>query len=132
MCQLFEIQKFLFSETECAPSVKKQLEDIVANVGDLIATLSCDIGGVPEPKITWFKDEKELVIPTPKYESRYTEGLAELDVKNIVESDAGRYSCRATNELGSITTRATLTVGKRKAETSPAELEKRRSTKVRF
>ncbi|EYC10055.1 hypothetical protein Y032_0057g2742 [Ancylostoma ceylanicum] len=117
-------------EAECAPSVKKQLEDIVANVGDLIATLSCDIGGVPEPQITWFKDDKELVIPTPKYESRYTEGLAELDVRNIVESDAGRYSCRATNDLGSITTRATLTVGKRKADTSPAELEKRRSTKV--
>ncbi|KAK6753136.1 hypothetical protein RB195_012624 [Necator americanus] len=115
-------------ETECAPSVKKQLEDIVANLDDLIATLSCDIGGVPEPHIAWLKDDKELLVPSAKYEARFTNGLAELTVKNIVESDEGRYSCRATNDLGSITTKATLTVATRKAGSSPAKLERRKNT----
>ncbi|PIO73038.1 immunoglobulin I-set domain protein [Teladorsagia circumcincta] len=95
-------------ETEYPPSVKKQLEDIVANVGDLIATLSCNLEGNPEPQIAWFKDNKELVVSSSKYQAR----------------------CRATNELGSITTKANLTVGKRKAETSPAELLRRKSTKI--
>ncbi|PIO76038.1 immunoglobulin I-set domain protein [Teladorsagia circumcincta] len=117
-------------ETEYPPSVKKQLEDIVANVGDLIATLSCNLEGNPEPQIAWFKDNKELVVSSSKYQARYSDGLSELTIKNIEESDAGRYSCRATNELGSITTKANLTVGKRKAETSPAELSRRKSTKI--
>ncbi|WKY09394.1 hypothetical protein Q1695_002059 [Nippostrongylus brasiliensis] len=117
-------------ETECAPSVKKQLEDIAANVGDLIATLSCNLAGNPEPHITWFKDNREIVLLSPKYQSRFSEGLSELTVKNIEASDAGKYSCRATNDLGSITTTANLIVTKRKADTSPAELAKRRTTKM--
>lgn len=116
---------------ECAPKVKKQLEDIVANVGDLIATLSCDLEGHPDPQITWFKNDKELVIPSAKYQARSSDSLRELTVKNIEESDAGCYSCRATNDLGTTITKASLIVGQRKAETSPAELLNRRTTKVR-
>ncbi|ETN69439.1 immunoglobulin I-set domain protein, partial [Necator americanus] len=128
----FLLYSLTFLETECAPSVKKQLEDIVANLDDLIATLSCDIGGVPEPHIAWLKDDKELLVPSAKYAARFTNGLAELTVKNIVESDEGRYSCRATNDLGSITTKATLTVATRKAGSSPAKLERRKNTEVNF
>ncbi|VDO18805.1 unnamed protein product [Heligmosomoides polygyrus] len=117
-------------EVECAPKVKKQLEDIVANVGDLIATLSCDLEGHPDPQITWFKDDKELVIPSAKYQARSSDSLRELTVKNIEESDAGCYSCRATNDLGTTITKASLIVGQRKAETSPAELLNRRTTKI--
>ncbi|KAK6011907.1 immunoglobulin I-set domain protein, partial [Ostertagia ostertagi] len=124
------LAKSTISEIEYPPSVKKQLEDIAANVGDLIATLSCNLEGNPEPQIAWFKDDKELIVSSSKYQARYSDGLSELTIKNIEESDAGRYSCRATNELGSITTKANLTVGKRKAETSPAELSMKKSTKI--
>nr|CDJ96599.1 Immunoglobulin I-set and Fibronectin domain containing protein [Haemonchus contortus] len=117
-------------ETECAPSVKKQLEDIVANVGDLIATLSCDLEGNPEPQIAWFKDDKELITPSTKYEARYSDGLSELTIKNIEESDAGQYCCRATNEFGSIATRATLTVAGRQADTPSINLRKGNSIKI--
>ncbi|CAI2354591.1 unnamed protein product [Caenorhabditis sp. 36 PRJEB53466] len=122
-------------DTDTAPSVKKQLEDIVANVGDLIATLSCDLDGHPIPKVQWFKDDKELTVPSMKYDSFYNEGLAELTVKNIVESDAGKYTCRATNDLGSIMTHAKLSVKtddkkKKKAETSPAVIEKKKDRKT--
>ncbi|EFP11257.1 CRE-TTN-1 protein [Caenorhabditis remanei] len=122
-------------DTDAAPSVKKQLEDIVANVGDLIATLSCDVDGVPSPKVQWYKDDKELTVPSMKYDSFYNEGLAELTVKNIVESDAGKYTCRATNDLGSIMTHAKLSVKsddkkKKKSETSPAVIEKKKDRKT--
>ncbi|NP_001368673.1 Titin homolog [Caenorhabditis elegans] len=122
-------------DTDAAPSVKKQLEDIVANVGDLIATLSCDVDGVPSPKVQWYKDDKELTVPSMKYDSFYNEGLAELTVKNIVESDAGKYTCRATNDLGSIMTHAKLSVKadekkKKKSKTSPAVIEKKKDRKT--
>ncbi|VDO56555.1 unnamed protein product [Haemonchus placei] len=111
------------------PHVKKQLEDIVAYVGDLIAVLSCEMDGSPLPRITWFKDEKELTVPSIKYDSQFEDGLLELTVKNIELPDAGVYRCRATNELGSVYTEAKLVVGVRETKTSPAEL-KRRTEKV--
>ncbi|CAI5451947.1 unnamed protein product [Caenorhabditis angaria] len=126
-------------DTDTPPSIKKQLEDIVANVGDLIATLSCDLEGNPSPKITWYKDDKELQVPSMKYDSFYNEGLAELTVKNIEETDAGKYTCRATNDLGSIMTHARLSVEAsklktipKKSETSPATMEakKRKTSKI--
>lgn len=57
-------------ETDGGPTIRKKLEDLVANVGDLIATLSCDLAGSPEPKMTWFKDQKEISLPSAKYEAR--------------------------------------------------------------
>jgi len=46
-------------------------------------------------------------------------------VKNIEESDAGVYTCRATNELGFIETEAKLVVNpmekKKKADTEQIE-----------
>ncbi len=35
------------------PQIRKRLEDIVANVGDLIANLSCGLDGMPAPTIQW-------------------------------------------------------------------------------
>ncbi|PIO69785.1 immunoglobulin I-set domain protein [Teladorsagia circumcincta] len=117
-------------DTEYPPNVKKQLEDIVAYVGDLIAVLCCEMDGSPLPQITWFKDEKQLVVPSIKYDSHFEDGLAELTVKNIEQSDAGVYRCCATNELGSVSTEGKLIVGVREAKTSPAELQKKKAAKV--
>ncbi|KJH43328.1 kinase domain protein [Dictyocaulus viviparus] len=47
-------------DTDTFPTMKKHLEDTVAHVGDLIATLTCEVDGNPLPWICWFKDNKEL------------------------------------------------------------------------
>ncbi|KAK5966765.1 hypothetical protein GCK32_009833, partial [Trichostrongylus colubriformis] len=108
------------------PHVKKQLEDIVAYVGDLIAELSCEMDASPLPQITWFKGDKELDVPSIKYDSQFEDGVAGLTVKNIEQSDSGVYRCRATNELGSASTEARLIVEVRETKSSPPELQKKK------
>ncbi|PIO69851.1 immunoglobulin I-set domain protein [Teladorsagia circumcincta] len=97
---------------------------------DITFVLCCEMDGSPLPQITWFKDEKQLVVPSIKYDSHFEDGLAELTVKNIEQSDAGVYRCCATNELGSVSTEGKLIVGVREAKTSPAELQKKKAAKV--
>uniref|UniRef100_A0A0N5ALN6 Myosin light chain kinase, smooth muscle n=1 Tax=Syphacia muris TaxID=451379 RepID=A0A0N5ALN6_9BILA len=114
-------------ETEYAPKVCKQLEDIIAKVGDLIATLSCDVDGIPAPRITWFKDGKEILINnTTKYASQYSNGVAELHIKSINKDDSGVYKMEATNEIGSINSVATLSVEKTSKKKSVRESESRK------
>jgi len=38
----------------------KQLKDIVARVGDLIAILECDIEGFPRPTIQWYDQYSKI------------------------------------------------------------------------
>ncbi|VDP02270.1 unnamed protein product [Heligmosomoides polygyrus] len=118
-------------DADCPPAMKKQLEDIVTYVGELIATLSCEVDGSPLPRISWFKDEKELSVPSLKYDSQFNNGLAELTVKDIERSDSGVYLCRATNELGTTSSGAKLTVKERKADTTPPGTQKVKTAKVK-
>ncbi|VDK50737.1 unnamed protein product [Anisakis simplex] len=111
-------------DTDYAPTVKRRLEDIVANVGDLIATLSCEVDGVPTPRIKWFKDDEELKIAAEKYTSSFKKGVVELDVKNIEKSDEGTYTMRATNEIGSVESKASLVVEEVKKKKKKKDDEK--------
>lgn len=55
--------KEAFLDTDYAPTIRSRLEDIVANVGDLIATLSCEVDGSPTPKIKWFLNHFVQLFP---------------------------------------------------------------------
>ncbi|XP_069093155.1 hemicentin-2 isoform X1 [Pleurodeles waltl] len=58
-----------------------------------VATLQCQASGVPVPHITWFRGEQELS-PSPGTQ----EGT--LQIQGVRRSDAGEYTCLATNEAG--------------------------------
>ncbi|KAJ1359849.1 hypothetical protein KIN20_018667 [Parelaphostrongylus tenuis] len=116
-------------DSDCPPTVKKQLEDIIAHVGDLIATMTCEINGMPAPIITWLRDNEELNVPSLKYDSLFSDGSAQLTVKNIEETDSGKYSCHATNELGSVTTEANMRVEAR-PKMAKADLHKKKPSKA--
>ncbi|VDM84406.1 unnamed protein product [Strongylus vulgaris] len=124
----------LLPDSDYAPSVKKQLDDIVAHVGDLIATLTCEIEGMPLPRIIWYKDGQELAVPSIKFDSQFTDGSAELTVKNLEQSDAGKYRCHAANQLGTVSTEAKVVVEEKKEKEEKAEKDKKvkKAKKVDF
>ena len=62
------------------------------NVGDQL-TLACMAKGKPAPKINWIKNERTIPEETERF----------YHVNEVSVSDAGVYSCRASNQLGSVT-----------------------------
>lgn len=57
-----------------------------------------------------FKDNEKVPIRAEKYVTKYSNGIAELSIRNIIEKDAGVYKICATNEIGSIENEATVVV----------------------
>ncbi|KAG8450289.1 hypothetical protein GDO86_002804, partial [Hymenochirus boettgeri] len=60
-------------------------------------TLFCHATGSPRPYITWHRNGR-LVEENDKYDLK--EDNTELTIRNIVNSDAGMYTCRASNKAG--------------------------------
>ena len=69
----------------------------------------CTVGGNPRPTVEWLFNGKNLVSG-----GKYSISEGELTVKNLNYSDAGQYTCVATNILGSANSSGDLSVrGKR-------------------
>ncbi|XP_075450068.1 neural cell adhesion molecule 2 isoform X2 [Ascaphus truei] len=60
-------------------------------------TLLCRAAGSPEPQISWHRNGK-VVEENDKY--ALGDDNTELTIKNIINSDAGIFICRATNKAG--------------------------------
>lgn len=86
------------------PTVEKPLKDIVGGPNEDVE-LICIFGGIPQPKVTWMKDGKQLKTARATYENR----VATLVVTST-QSSEGRYTCIASNELGEVETTCTLEV----------------------
>ncbi|XP_012495163.1 PREDICTED: hemicentin-2 [Propithecus coquereli] len=57
----------------------------------------CEARGVPSPNITWFKDGALL---PPSAEAVYARGGRQLQLGRAQGSDAGIYTCKASNAVG--------------------------------
>ena len=56
--------------------------------------------GYPKPEVEWFKNGQKL-FPTDKIHMEYeANGLMRLSIKDVDETDVGRYSCRVFNPHG--------------------------------
>ncbi|KAG8590839.1 hypothetical protein GDO81_006933 [Engystomops pustulosus] len=60
-------------------------------------SIFCRASGSPKPYISWHRNGKMLE-ENDKYSLR--EDNTELTIRNIINSDAGSYTCRATNKAG--------------------------------
>ncbi|XP_068737512.1 uncharacterized protein [Montipora capricornis] len=65
----------------------------------------CTVGGNPRPTVEWLFNGKNLVSG-----GKYSISEGELTVKNLNYSDAGQYTCVATNILGSANSSGDLSV----------------------
>lgn len=57
----------------------------------------CEARGVPAPDIAWFRDGAPL---PPSPEVVYTRGGRQLQLARAQGSDAGIYTCKASNPVG--------------------------------
>ncbi|NXL03722.1 IGFN1 protein, partial [Mesembrinibis cayennensis] len=71
--------------------------------------MSCAVGGHPPPKITWYKDSRDLS-NDPNYFCTNNFGVCSLVVLGVTKQDEGEYKVEATNELGRAFSKASLTI----------------------
>ncbi|KFQ57985.1 Immunoglobulin-like and fibronectin type III domain-containing protein 1, partial [Pelecanus crispus] len=71
--------------------------------------MSCAVGGHPPPKITWYKDGRDLS-NDPNYFCTNNFGVCSLVVLGVTKHDEGEYMAEATNELGRAFSKASLTI----------------------
>lgn len=82
------------------------VEPVTIVQGSLV-TLSCEARGVPPPTLTWFKDGQPLSL----HRNLLLDGQeTRLQLPDVATSDAGLYSCVASNQAGSSTKTFNLTV----------------------
>ncbi|KAL2095830.1 hypothetical protein ACEWY4_007978 [Coilia grayii] len=81
----------LFLIVQVPANIYKVSEDITINEGSNV-TLTCLASGRPDPMITW-----RLLNPSaePLYGEEY------LDISGITRTQAGRYECKASNDVAS-------------------------------
>lgn len=74
-----------------------------------ICSLSCKAEGNPLPTVQWYKDEV-CIDNNPQYQITYNNGEALLKIEHTNTSHNGKYTCVATNRLGSDSTSSKLFV----------------------
>ncbi|KAF2351226.1 Immunoglobulin I-set, partial [Trinorchestia longiramus] len=72
-------------------------------------TLKCRVGGIPEPVVVWYKDGIPVSMDGSPALSRSND-LHTLHIGRLHRSDAGLYTCTATNLYGPVTANWTLRV----------------------
>ncbi|GCC39217.1 hypothetical protein chiPu_0022931, partial [Chiloscyllium punctatum] len=71
--------------------------------------LSCHVHGSKPINIQWFKDRKEMM-PSERLNFTFKDGTATLECKTCTKTDSGDYLCKATNEAGTVSCKAKITV----------------------
>ena len=69
------------------------------------ASFQCEVEGNPEPKVTWLKQNSNLLA-----DKRVVPSRGGLMITDVMSQDEGRYTCVARNILGEVTSSATLSV----------------------
>lgn len=71
--------------------------------------MSCAVGGHPPPKITWYKDSRDLS-RDPNYFCTNDFGVCSLVVLGVTKQDEGEYMVEASNEVGRAYSKAFLAI----------------------
>ncbi|KAM4861683.1 obscurin [Thomomys bottae] len=98
------------------PFMQVTIEDVQAQAGDT-AQFEAVIEGNPQPTVTWYKDNVQLV-DSPQLSQQQDGTMYSLVLKDVTQQDAGIYTCLAQNVGGQVLCKAELLVyeGDRKPE----------------
>ncbi|KAG8190293.1 hypothetical protein JTE90_012583 [Oedothorax gibbosus] len=82
-----------------------------------LAEMECHVIGVPQPRVTWLKNDEELKMGSEKY--TIIGNSTSLVVGKITYSDTGAYMCVATNPAGTARDISSLVVQDQPSRTVP-------------
>lgn len=115
--------KIDLDEYACMPSIMAADAKSIGVEGKNI-TMSCVVGGVPEPKVKWMFRNRiianvtgNLIVPTTQGRKLYVVNLqpnsSNLTILTADMQDAGVYTCVAENKAGTVEANIVLTVSKK-------------------
>jgi titin len=88
--------------------IKRRIEPLEVALGHL-AKFTCEIQGAPNVRFQWFKAGREIY-ESDKCSIRSSNYVSSLEILRTQVVDCGEYTCKASNEYGSVSCTATLTV----------------------
>lgn len=90
------------------PEIKSNLNGVRKSpVGEPIR-LWCEVSGIPQPTLTWFKNDNKIVPEVNDTHITLDENGAVLNFHYTKAEDEGKYKCLATNRLASTYHKVTL------------------------
>ncbi|KAG7464083.1 hypothetical protein MATL_G00183510 [Megalops atlanticus] len=93
------------------PKIEALPEDISIEKGKVL-TVACAFSGDPLPEIVWSRSGRTL--PTEEESNRFhietTDDLTTLIITSVKENDAGAYTLKLSNELGSDTATVNISI----------------------
>ncbi|GFS42845.1 obscurin, partial [Trichonephila inaurata madagascariensis] len=93
------------------PEFIKKLSDMEANEGDLGLIMNTTVKGYPAPTVKWCLDNKDVTNDKSYIITSENDNTSHsLKVKKVNRSNAGIFSCEATNEMGKASTSGVLSV----------------------
>lgn len=75
-------------------------------------SLTCTVWGDPQPEVTWFKNEQEVVSDEFNQISFDSGKFASLTIKTVTVDDSGKYSINVRNKYGGEFVEITVSVYK--------------------
>ncbi|XP_070598626.1 ADAMTS-like protein 1 isoform X1 [Erythrolamprus reginae] len=86
-----------------SPTISVDIGSTVKTIPGVNVTINCQIAGVPEAELTWFRNKIKVAPDLPIHDGS-------LLIPNVSLSDQGLYSCRAANIRGAVTESTQLLV----------------------
>uniref|UniRef100_A0A8C3T4K3 Palladin n=1 Tax=Chelydra serpentina TaxID=8475 RepID=A0A8C3T4K3_CHESE len=120
------------------PIFTKELQNSTASEGQVVV-LECRVRGAPPLYVKWFRQGVEIqdspdfrILQKKPRSAAEPEEICTLVIAETFPEDAGTFTCTATNEYGSVTSSAQLTVCSANSESSSHELSTRESNSDGF
>ncbi|XP_077463990.1 hemicentin-1 [Stigmatopora argus] len=90
-----------------SPVVTVAVNEILSGIGET-TVMACSASGIPRPEISWYKGDVKL---HSIFSMDIDVQAGIITIKNTQETDAGDYTCVASNSAGTSSGKVTLDVG---------------------